>query len=314
MKHRSKLAAAIVAGLLILSISGGAWAALPVLKIGSRGTMVSQVQQLLKDWGYYHMSVDGIFGSGTQAAVRYFQQKNRLAVDGIVGKNTYAALGIVESSGTSSRGADSRTLTLSRNLRYGMSGSDVATLQTILKAKGFYKLGIDGVFGNGTLAAVKAFQSAMGLTADGIVGPSTAARLSAPVGVELLDWSAADKVFPRGSYATVTDVDTGITFQVYRMGGHLHADVEPVTANDTALMKQAYGGAWSWVRRAVIVQVNGRRIAASMNGMPHGQQTIYNNNMDGQVCIHFLNSHTHGTNNVDSAHQAMVQKAYNSQR
>ena len=314
MKQNRKIITAVIVGVLILAFAGGAWASLPVLKYGSRGAQVSQVQQLLKDWGYYHMGVDGIFGNGTREAVKYFQQKNGLYVDGIVGKNTYGALGIVESgTGASSRGTDGRVLELSRYLHRGSIGNDVAVLQNILTAKGYYHGGVDGVFGSGTLAAVKAFQAAMGLYVDGIVGPSTAAKLNAAAPVELIDWFDIDPIFPRRGTATVTDVDTGITFNIYRMGGHLHADIEPLTAADTALMKQAYGGVWSWERRAIIVTVGGRRIAASMNGMPHGQQHIYDNDMDGQVCIHFLNSRTHGGDNVDGAHQAMVQKAYNSQ-
>lgn len=69
---------------------------------GSRGTEVRQIQQKLKNWGYYTGSVDGIFGSKTLEAVKYFQRKNGLTADGIVGKATLAALGISSSSATSS--------------------------------------------------------------------------------------------------------------------------------------------------------------------------------------------------------------------
>ena len=121
-------------------------------------------------------------------------------------------------------------------------------------------------------------------------------------------WTVVDKVFVRKTTAIVTDIDTGITFKVYRYGGTNHADVEPATASDASKMLQIYGE-WSWTRRAVMVNVNGRVFAGSMNGMPHGGQDIYNNNFDGHFCIHFLNSRTHGTNRVDEAHQAAVNKA-----
>lgn len=65
-----------------------------VLYWGSRGEDVKKVQRLLKDWGYYTGSVDGIFGERTYRAVRYFQKKNGLTVDGVVGPKTAAALGI----------------------------------------------------------------------------------------------------------------------------------------------------------------------------------------------------------------------------
>lgn len=72
------------------------------LKQGSTGATVKKVQQLLKNWGYYTGSVDGIYGSKTTAAVKYFQKKNGLTADGIVGSKTAAALGISLTSSTSS--------------------------------------------------------------------------------------------------------------------------------------------------------------------------------------------------------------------
>lgn len=65
-----------------------------VVKYGSSGSTVRTIQTKLKRWGYYTGSVDGIFGSQTKAAVRYFQRKNGLTVDGIVGKATAAAMGV----------------------------------------------------------------------------------------------------------------------------------------------------------------------------------------------------------------------------
>ena len=61
---------------------------------GSTGSVVSEIQQKLKDWGYYSADVDGIYGSRTEAAVLLFQQKNGLAADGKAGAETLAALGI----------------------------------------------------------------------------------------------------------------------------------------------------------------------------------------------------------------------------
>lgn len=63
-------------------------------KRGSTGSVVSEIQQKLKDWGYYSADVDGIYGSRTEAAVLLFQQKNGLAADGKAGTETLAALGI----------------------------------------------------------------------------------------------------------------------------------------------------------------------------------------------------------------------------
>mgnify|MGYP002803104191 CR=1 FL=1 len=78
-------------------------------KYGSRGEEVRQIQDKLKRWGYYKGNVDGIYGSQTQEAVKYFQRKNGLTVDGIAGPNTLKAMGIYNSSNSSSSGSSSST-------------------------------------------------------------------------------------------------------------------------------------------------------------------------------------------------------------
>ena len=68
-----------------------------VLRQGSRGGEVKEVQRRLKMWGYYSGAVDGIYGAKTTEAVKYFQRKNGLAADGVAGKATFAALGMNDS-------------------------------------------------------------------------------------------------------------------------------------------------------------------------------------------------------------------------
>lgn len=126
---------------------------------------------------------------------------------------------------------------------------------------------------------------------------------------EYLDWSQAKDIYSVGSVATVTHVSSGLTFEVKRRGGSNHADSEPRTASDTAVMKEIYGGSWSWSTRAIIVSIDGKDIAASMNGMPHGGQNIHDNNFSGHFCIHFKNSRTHNTNSINPKHQASVKQA-----
>ena len=113
-----KRAVKIVALLLVLFTMGiGVGGALPthrvetayavtVLKQGSSGTDVKTMQRKLKNWGYYKGSVDGIFGSQTKEAVKYFQRKNGLAVDGIAGKKTLSALGM-QTGGSSNSSSSS---------------------------------------------------------------------------------------------------------------------------------------------------------------------------------------------------------------
>jgi N-acetylmuramoyl-L-alanine amidase len=89
-------------------------------KYGSRGDEVIQIQTKLKRWGYYSGSIDGIYGSQTLEAVKYFQRKNGLVVDGIAGKNTLEAMGIYTSSSSSSSSTTSSSdLNLLARLVYG---------------------------------------------------------------------------------------------------------------------------------------------------------------------------------------------------
>ncbi len=105
---RKKLILAIAlifaVNILIIAIAQSADAAL--YKRGSSGATVTEIQKRLKSWGYYTGSVDGIYGSRTESAVKYFQRTNGLAVDGQAGNKTLAAMGIYESSSSSASDGD----------------------------------------------------------------------------------------------------------------------------------------------------------------------------------------------------------------
>lgn len=127
---------------------------------------------------------------------------------------------------------------------------------------------------------------------------------------ELVPWEEADKLFPKFDRAQIIDVDTRLAFWVQRRAGSEHADVQPLTKQDTEIMNTIYQGKWSWQRKAIIVELeNGRRLAASMHGMPHGAGAIQGNNFKGHFCIHFLGSTTHGSKKPNTAHQIMAWKA-----
>ena len=89
-------------------------------KYGSRGDEVIQIQTKLKRWGYYKGNIDGIYGTQTLEAVKYFQRKNGLAVDGIAGPNTLKAMGIMtsSSSGSNSSSTNSNDLNLLARVVY----------------------------------------------------------------------------------------------------------------------------------------------------------------------------------------------------
>ena len=115
----------------------------------------------------------------------------------------------------------------------------------------------------------------------------------------------------RGAYGTIYDIKSGEYIRVKRMGGSKHADIEPATAADTAKLKKICGGKFSWDSRPVILIAGGKYVACAINTMPHGDETITNNNYDGQCCLHMVNSRTHGTNKVNQNHQTAIKQAYN---
>ena len=91
-------------------------------KYGSRGNEVTQIQTKLKRWGYYNGNIDGIYGTQTLNAVKYFQRKNGLTADGIAGEKTLSAMGIISSNNSSgNKSYNSSDLNLLARLIYAES-------------------------------------------------------------------------------------------------------------------------------------------------------------------------------------------------
>jgi hypothetical protein len=150
--------------------------------------------------------------------------------------------------------------------------------------------------------------------------------------VEVLDWwKQAKNVFKIGTTAVVQDVRTGKTFKIERTMGSNHADCEAASKADADIIKSIWGG-FSWDVRPVIVNVGGRRLAASMSSLPHAGvdsapafatvdnrsegygrgenlDVIKNNGMNGHFDVHFLNSTRHEDGQVDPRHQAAIKIA-----
>ena len=169
------------------SLFGGNYA---TLEYGSRGDRVKTLQTALNQLGYSAGSADGKFGAGTQKAVTAFQKANGLTADGKAGRITLQKIESLLGGASASTptpppasttapdsGSSSATGMPTRTLRKGYTGDDVKSLQTRLKAQGYYTGSIDGKYGSGTVAAVKAFQKAAGLKQDGIAGPATCKAL-----------------------------------------------------------------------------------------------------------------------------------------
>ena len=93
MTKKTKVVFALLAVLLCCGVALAVFQqnrvdAATVVKQGSRGEIVRQIQTKLKNWGYYTGGVDGIFGGKTTTAVKSFQRKNKLVADGVVGQKT----------------------------------------------------------------------------------------------------------------------------------------------------------------------------------------------------------------------------------
>ncbi|NET32186.1 MAG: hypothetical protein F6K19_09300 [Cyanothece sp. SIO1E1] len=170
--HQRQLSREVVLSALslILGITTFTSLALPVyaLQFGDRGPEVTRLQDRLNQLGFFNGPSTGLFGVITLEALVEFQRANGLAADGILGPDTQAAL---------ERSSSSLSTTSGNILQRGDQGSQVAELQTTLKAVGFYNGPTDGSYGQLTAAAVAKFQQAQGLTVDGIAGPTTQAAL-----------------------------------------------------------------------------------------------------------------------------------------
>ena len=299
------------------------------LRRGYTGDDVVTVQQRLKELGYYTGSIDGVYGSGSIAAATAFQKNNGLKVDGLTGQSTYAALFsssavAAGSSGSSSSGSSSSSGAYVK-LQSGDKGTEVKKLQQALKDLG-YNVSADGTYGPITVAAVTAFQKLNGLDDDGIAGAKTQTVLYsgnakrydsssnsgsssgssssgssssgstgttvAPNGatIQLLHWfNDVKPTLKNGQNLIAYDPETGISWTLRIMSRGNHADVEPLTAADTAAMFEAFGNKESWGPKVVYVKLpDGRWSIASTHNVAHGGQTISGNNFDGQNCVHFL--------------------------
>lgn len=141
-----------------------------ILQKNSIGIEVKQLQQRLKDLGYYSGDLDGQYGTGTQTAVTAFQAQHGLKADGVAGEQTLAILYSESAQTFVPTPTPSATPAM---LSSGSSGDEVKALQSRLQQLGFYSGVLDGDYGKGTRAAVKLFQAQHGLDDDGIAGQKT---------------------------------------------------------------------------------------------------------------------------------------------
>lgn len=269
-------------------------AAEPVLlKIGAQGNLVRTVQNYLRHLNYFKRNPTGYYGAMTKEAVKSFQLEHGMVGNGETDMDTYTA---IQHAYTQKNSFTQYTVLPGESLM------DVSVkFNTSIAA-----LMVQNKLPNNEVSAGKTL--IIPVAGNGTRGANSRSRIGM---IQVVPWSIVDQLWKKDENARLVDVDTGKSLQIKRLYGYYHADVEPLTKYDTQILKEIYGGSWSWSRRAVIIQVHNLYLAASINGMPHGGRSIYNNNFPGQFCAHFLGSRIHNNNRVDPEHQAMIDKAAN---
>jgi peptidoglycan hydrolase-like protein with peptidoglycan-binding domain len=287
-----------------------------ILKKGTSNKEVKNVQKTLKNLGYFkYPKVTGYYGSRTESAVIKFQKAYGLTPDGIVGKKTKQAL--IKNAPQVKSAVYTKAEVNATKAEVNATNSGVNATKT---------------GANATKVETKITKTEVKAIRTSTTAKKTTLAKSGTKSNGVLDWfNEVQYIWDRGTNATVTDIDTGKSFQVKRTYGTNHADVEPLTKKDAQIIKDIWGG-WSWERRAVVVTVGDMNLAGSMTAVPHAgvesapANTVVNNrsegygrgeNLDavkgngvsGVMDIHFLNSRTHSSNSEQKSHQDMVKKA-----
>ena len=221
--------------------------------------------------------------------------------------------------------SENNVLTVSFPLKEGDTSLAVFKLQERLYDLGYMHFRATGKYGGMTTAAVRKFQANNSLPVDGTAGEATHQKLFSSSAVRCpmngtitrifgmgqivftkagisADWvKFVDDAFPVGAKALITDYNTGNQYTVTRSGGKNHADVKLADSASSQTFLTCFGGGSSWEKRAVIVELNTERCAASIFGNP---------NADGSYCLYFFGSKSDiGAGLPDAEHEAQCQRA-----
>ena len=333
VKNKSKNKKALALGLSAAIFVSGTSSAQAALIQGDKGERVEALQRSLQELELMeYPDAAGYFGVSTRNALMSFQRIKGIDANGVADDITIRALN------------DALTekypvLSYSRPLSLSCVGDDVAKAQIILKKLGYLGTKPDGVFSLSTASAVRTFQFDYGFNVDGVITRAIVMKLNrimdsirpiigdkeeiipedipvveeAPKGPEaltnaiMMDWDTVSVLWPEGMSASVYDIYSGEKFFMVRTGGEFHADVEAPDANEASIIKERVAsGGWSWSRRPVIVELDMFAIAGSLCLMPHGEKTLYTNDIEGHFCLYFSRSLRHDTQMPDKAHEKAV--------
>lgn len=206
---------------------------------------------------------------------------------------------------------------------YQETGDLVASIQVRLHELDYFYFKPTGKFQSMTRSAVIEFQKnqvspdGKPIIADGTVGAQSlgiifstqAIRAPIPVNVKipigekangkqtqtgnLVKWSEVKAMLVSGQSYELTDFNTGTKLSMTFIGGEQHAEMECATANDATTFKQIFGGDSSYFKRPMLISVNSQLVACSLQGQPHGEDSVARNDMIGHACLYFYESKSH---------------------
>ncbi|MBQ2662530.1 MAG: peptidoglycan-binding protein [Clostridia bacterium] len=222
-------------------------------------------------------------------------------------------------------------------IHYGVSGEKVVRIQLRLRELGYFNFKPTGLFQSTSADAAKRFQTFQRdeqgnpIIADGTIGAQSLGILFSreavrntitagiPIGSSLIgtptitgtliSWNDIKTTLKIGNSYTVVDYNTGTQFSLTYTGGENHAEAEAATPQDSATIKSVFGDAFSYYKRPVVILVGEKKIAASLQGFPHGSDQVSQNDMDGHICLYFQDSLSHVGALPDAEHTNLVYKA-----
>lgn len=126
---------------------------------------------------------------------------------------------------------------------------------------------------------------------------------------EYLDWwTQAQYIFTMNKIGRIKDLETGKSFSVRRCVGTNHVVAKSISYIDNEIARSIWGEE-IWTVRPILVEIEGRKLAASISFVTKSTKKVDEDSFDGHFDIHFLNSSRHNDGKIDPAHQKAVQIA-----
>lgn len=217
-------------------------------------------------------------------------------------------------------------------------GAMVVRIQKRLRELGYLNFKPTGSYKSMTVSAVKAFQTnyrdaGFEMQVDGRMGKEsmdllfrydalrvTLSGVSIPSGPKhgsstlqktgsIVPWGTVKGMLQTGRGYTITDCYTGSTFALMFVGGDNHAEMEPVSEEALEGFKAICGSEYNYLKRPVVVSIDGQEVAASIQCWPHGSDFVPDNGMEGHICLFFDGSVSDVGNLPDVEHTENVYKA-----